>query len=45
MRLSWGVDGEGNSALHWEGSNVIIFHGINGTTGKELIYIYEEFAA
>jgi hypothetical protein len=43
-RFSWGVDGFGRCALCLRSDyQTIIFSGLLGVSGPELIYLYEEF--
>ena len=41
-RLTWGVDGYGRCSLCYSTENEVLFCGLDGVGGVELICIYEE---
>ena len=42
-RLGWGIDGFGRCFLNMGSDSEILLCGMLGTSGAELVWIYEEF--
>ena len=43
--FSWGVDGYGRCHICISGDNTALFCGLDDVSGKELVFIYENFGA
>jgi hypothetical protein len=43
-RFTWGVDGFGRCHLCEKGDNKILFSGLLGVSGMELVWVYEDFS-
>ncbi len=44
-RYGWAIDGYGKCHLYEKGDNKVLFSGLLGVSGIELVWIYEEFGS